>query len=238
MKNLSQILKPLALKCKWAFLFTWNKIYGTVQTVCHALYRKAFMWNIYTTCYDMPRENYIRCVCEEDLRHTKRTLFYVPNSLLVENYSKINEEYARLSDNKEIEFVKIKQNEIKTLQEKILIYRLCYHALIGNHNLNRDTNTFADYLSSVGIFGTDTRDLVKKLEGRLKNIGFQIKELVSQLKDEKKDVGIATREDYESIAIILEKNGYHLGTSTANFIIALNLQRKEQKEMEKMLNKK
>ena len=238
MKKLSQILKPLASKCEWAFLFIWNKTSGIVQTAWRALCRKALTWNIYTTCYDLPREKYIKCVCEEDILHIKKTKLFTPKWLVFEYYTKIMEEYAKLSDNKEIEFVKIKQNEVKSLQEKLLIYNLCYNGLIGNYNLKRDTAIFENYLSQVGITGSNTHDLVKKLEGRIKNTNFQIKELISQLKSEKQDVGVVTREDYESIAIILEKNGYRLGGSTANFIIALNLQRKEQKEMEKQLNTK
>ena len=243
MRKSNSILKPLAEKCKWAFLFIWNKAAGMIQTAWRVLCRKALMWNIYTTCYDLPRERYIRMVCENDFRFLKRTFLYVPEWLLLDIYTKIMEEYTTLSDNKEVDFQKIKRNELSKLQENALILNLCYNSLIAKHNIGiysefvkyEPKQIIEEYLSKQGIKGVDTADLLLKLEKRIKNANFQFKQLLSELKEEKKDIGVVTRQDYESISIILEKNGYRLGKSTANFIIALNLQRKEQQDLEKQL---
>jgi len=238
MKNSNQILKPLAFQSAWAFLFTWKKTVGIVQTAWRVLLRKVLMWNTYTSCYDLPRERYIVCACEQILTPLKKTPLWTPKWLLKECYEQLMEEYALLSNNKEIEFQRIKTNEVAKLQEKILLLNLCYNGLIGFYNTKQPIDIFLEFLTNQGITGIDTLDLIKKVEGRIKNSTFQLKELISQLKTEKQDTGIVTRADYESIAIILEKNGYRLGKSTANFIIALNLQRKEQQEQEKQLNTK
>lgn len=241
MIKLNQILKPLALKRKWAFLFSKERINrGTFQTAWRVLVRKALTWNTYTSLYDLPLLRYITINCDKTLKPIKKLPIWVPMWLLAEVYDKLMEEYAELTENKEIAFQKKKQSNIERVKENIVHYTLCAQVLIAEEHLGKESDYIISHLKSKGITAPTRVELVKKLSVTIKNLNFQLKELNFEMESEKKDVGEVTRANYSQIIIIANKNGYYASydMKTADFIHVMNLQRKEHEELEKLKTRK
>jgi len=241
MIKLNQILKPLAVKSKWAFLFFKERMTrGTFQTVCRALARTALMWNTYTTLYDLPLKRYIIINCDKTLNPLKKLPLWTPMWLLNEVYELLMEEYADLTDNKEIAFQKKKQSNIEQVKSNIVHYTLCAQVLIAEQSLGKDSSFIIQHLKEKRITAPNINELIKKLSVTIKNLNFQLKELSFELESEKKEVGEVTRANYSQIIAIANKNGYSASyeMKTADFIHVMNLQRKEHEELEKLKAKK
>jgi hypothetical protein len=236
MIKLNQILKPLALKSKWAFLFSKERISrGTFQTAWRALLRKGLTWNTYTSLYDLPLLRYIAINCDKTLYPIKKLPIWTPQWLLGEVYEVLMEEYAVLTENKEIAFQKKKQGNIERVKENIVHFTLCAQVLIAEEHLGKESEYIISHLKTKGITAPTRVELVKKLSVTIKNLNFQLKELSFEMQSEKKEVGEVTRANYSQIIAIANKNGYAASyeMKTADFIQVMNLQRKEHEELEK-----
>jgi hypothetical protein len=241
MIKLNQILKPLAVKSKWAFLFFKERINrGTFQTAYRVLIRKVLMWNTYTTLYDLPLLRYVVINCDKTLKPLKKVPLWTPMWLLNEIYELLMEEYAELTENKEIAFQKKKQSNIEQVKSNIVHYTLCAQVLIAEQSLGKESEFIIQHLKEKRISAPTINELLKKLSVTIKNLNFQLKELSFEMESQKTEVGEVTRANYSQIIAIANKNGYYASyeMKTADFIQVMNLQRKEHEELEKLKNKK
>lgn len=191
----------------------------------------------YETLHELPLKRYIDCVVDDDLQALVRLPIPYPNKALKTLWSKLQEEYRKLSGNRDYEIKKAAIDELNDMKLRVYLYSNALQ-LISDYD---DMLNAAEYLEKEGFIGK--RELViKRVTAEIKIMRVHIETKEAQLTKEKVEGNDkkATREDYAKTIIATNKNGYKVdyNTTVADFIVAMNMQKDESKRMEQQLKKR
>ena len=194
----------------------------------------------YETLHELPLKRYIDCVVDNNLYALLRTpisaIFY-PEKRLKTLWSKLQEEYRKLSGNKEYEVKKAAIDELNDMKLRVYLYSNALQ-LISDYD---DMLNATEYLEKEGFSGK-REFVVKRVTAEIKMLKIQIESKEIQLSKDKVENNDkkVTREDYAKTIIATNKNGYKVDydTTVADFIVAMNMQKEESKRMEQQLKKR
>lgn len=191
----------------------------------------------YNTLHKLPLGRYIDCVCDENYRAL--LVYNIPysNKVLKALFDTLQQEYIKLSGNKEYSAKKAVIDDINDMKLKLYLYSNALQILEEYD----DMQGAIQYLNSEGFNGT-REQIIKRVTAEIKamNIQCETKEAQLRVENQQEDKKKATREDYDKTILATNKNGYHIdeNTTVAKFIIAMQMQREEAKRMEQTLNKR